>query len=97
MPAASRSRMEILYSGRVQGVGFRFMARSVAAGFEVSGAVCNLSDGRVALVAEGARAELDAFRAAIRNAGLNHFIRDENVVWGAAQNTFRGFEIVDQL
>ena len=86
--------MGIFYSGHVQGVGFRYTAKTVAAGFDISGIVCNLSDGRVELIAEGAREELEAFRAAIRDAGLKHFIRDENVTWSAAQNEFCGFEIV---
>lgn len=86
--------MEIFYSGHVQGVGFRYTAKSVAAGFEVCGIVRNLPDGRVELVVEGAREELEAFRAAIRDAGLKPFIRDETVTWNTAQNEFRGFEIV---
>jgi acylphosphatase len=86
--------MEIFYSGQEQGVGFRYTTKSVAAGFEVSGIVRNLSDGRVELTAEGAREELEVFRAAVRDAGLKHFIRDENVSWSTAQNEFRGFEIV---
>ena len=86
--------MWIFYSGRVQGVGFRYTARTVAAGFEISGIVRNLYDGRVELIAEGTREELEAFRAAIRYAGLKHFIRDENAAWSAAQNEFCGFEIV---
>lgn len=86
--------MEIFYSGHVQGVGFRYTAKTVAAGFDISGTVRNLPDGRVELIAEGARAELEAFQTALRDAGLKHFIRDENVAWSAAQNEFRGFEIV---
>ncbi len=86
--------MEIFYSGSVQGVGFRYTAKSVAAGFEIAGIVRNLSDGRVELVAEGSRNELEQFRAAIRDAGLKHFIRDEAVAWGQPQNSFMGFEIV---
>jgi acylphosphatase len=78
----------------VQGVGFRHAAKTVAAGFEISGFVRNLPDGRVELVAEGPRAELEAFRAAIRDAGLSGFIRDESVSWVAARNGFRGFEII---
>jgi len=85
--------VEIFYSGHVQGVGFRYTTKTVAAGFEVSGIVRNLSDGRVVLIAEGTREELEAFRAGIRDAGLKHFIHDENVIWSAAQNQFRGFEI----
>ena len=50
--------MHIFYSGHVQGVGFRYTVKSVAAGFEVNGTVRNLPDGRVELVAEGDSGEL---------------------------------------
>jgi acylphosphatase len=89
-----RSRMQILYSGNVQGVGFRYTVKTVATGFEVSGAVRNLPDGRVELIAEGAQEELLAFQQAIRESGLEHFIRDEHVLWDEPQHDFRGFEIV---
>jgi acylphosphatase len=91
---AKRHRMTVFYSGRVQGVGFRYNARSVAAGFEVTGTVRNLTDGRVELIAEGDKAELEAFRTAIRDSGLAGFIRDENVLWSDASNNMRGFEII---
>jgi acylphosphatase len=77
----------------VQGVGFRYTAKTVAAGFEITGFIRNLPDGRVELIAEGAHAELEAFRAAIREEGLAGFIRDESVNWLEAQNEFRSFEI----
>ena len=86
--------MKIFYSGHVQGVGFRYIAKAVAEGFEVNGTVRNLPDGRVELIAEGSREELEAFRAANYSAGFSSFIRDENVNWSEAQNEFRGFEIV---
>ena len=86
--------MGIFYSGHVQGVGFRYTMKTIAAGFEVNGTVRNLPDGRVELIAEGSRDELEAFRATVYNAGLSSFIRDENVNWSEAQNEFRGFEIV---
>ena len=90
---AGRGRMHIFYSGRVQGVGFRYTVKRVAAGFELSGTVRNLLDGRVELIAEGDLAELKAFRQAIRDEGLAHFIRDEQVEWTEAQGGGRGFEI----
>ncbi len=62
-------------------------------GFEVTGEVRNLPDGRVELIAEGAREELEAFRLDIRNAGLEHFIRKEEVAWGEPSNDFDGFGI----
>lgn len=84
----------VMYSGRVQGVGFRYTVKQVAAGYEVTGTVRNLPDGRVELVAEGARDELEAFRTGIRDAGLGGFIRQEDAQWADARREFCGFEIV---
>jgi len=86
--------MNAFFSGRVQGVGFRYTAKTVATGFEITGLVKNLPDGRVELVAEGAQAELEAFLVELHGAGLAGFIRDEQVIWADAKNEFRGFEIV---
>ena len=59
-------RRRVVYSGWVQGVGFRFTARHLARGFAVAGFVRNLPDGRVELVAEGEAAEVEALLAAVR-------------------------------
>jgi acylphosphatase len=91
---SARQRLTILYSGNVQGVGFRYTTRTVATGFEIVGTVRNLPDGRVELVAEGATAELEAFAQALRDAGLAGFIRDERISWSEAKHAFTGFEIV---
>jgi acylphosphatase len=90
----NRRRMQIYYSGKVQGVGFRYTVKTVAAGFDLTGTVRNLLDGRVELIAEGAKDELEAFREAIRESGMGHFIQKEDATWGDAQQQFRGFEIV---
>jgi acylphosphatase len=86
--------MRVLYSGHVQGVGFRYTVRQVATGFEVAGVVRNLADGSVEIVAEGERAELEAFRDAIREAGLGSLIRQETATWSEPQGGVSGFEIV---
>jgi acylphosphatase len=90
----SRKRIQIFYSGKVQGVGFRYTVKTVATGFEVAGTVRNLPDGRVELIAEGTQDELTAFSEAIRDSGLGHFIQKETVSWADALNDFRGFEIL---
>ena len=90
----SRERLEVFYSGRVQGVGFRYSTKALAMGFDVTGVVRNLPDGRVELVAEGVRLELEEFRKAIQDSELGGLIGQEEVHWAAAKNEFRGFEII---
>ena len=89
----SPKRLHVLYSGRVQGVGFRYTAKTVATGFEVTGIVRNLADGRVELIVEGLKDELEGFQQAIRESGLGGLIAREDVNWDDANNDFRGFEI----
>ena len=89
-----RQRMTIYYSGRVQNVGFRYAVKSVATGFEVTGTVRNLDDGRVELIAEGSPTELEGFQHAIQDSEVGRFIRNETVAHTEAKNEFRGFEIV---
>jgi acylphosphatase len=90
----NRRRLHILYTGRVQGVGFRYTVKNVATGFELSGTVRNLPDGRVELLAEGEAAELEAFRRAIQDSEVGGLIRHEDLGWSEAAGAFRGFEIV---
>jgi len=70
-----RECRRVFYSGRVQGVGFRFTTQHLARGFDVAGYVRNLPDGRVELVAEGAPAEIDGLLEAVRDE-LGPHIRD---------------------
>ena len=58
----------VYYSGRVQGVGFRATAASLARRHpEVRGWVRNLPDGRVELLADGPADAVDAFLAGVRD------------------------------
>jgi acylphosphatase len=90
----NRCRMTIYYSGRVQGVGFRYTTKALAQGYDVAGIVRNLPDGRVELVVEGDRRELEAFRRAVQDSEVGGFVRNEEAIWGAATGEFRGYEIV---
>lgn len=74
----SRVRRRVHFSGRVQGVGFRFTCHSLARGYQVAGHVRNLADGRVEVVAEGESIELDNFLAAIR-LEMSPYIRNVEV------------------
>lgn len=75
-------------------MGFRYTTKTLARRFAITGRVRNLPDGRVELIAEGPRQELEEFSTAIRNEGLAGFIQAEKVDWSSAQNEFRGFEII---
>jgi acylphosphatase len=89
----SRTRVTMYYSGPVQGVGFRYAVRTAAAGFEITGTVRNLDDGRVELIAEGDRAELEGLLEAVRQSHAGGFIRGEQLDWTAARNEFGDFKI----
>lgn len=49
------------FTGRVQGVGFRYQTLQVSKEFDVTGYVTNLPDGRVQLEAEGEAGQVAAF------------------------------------
>lgn len=82
----------VIYHGRVQGVGFRWTARSTAADFAVVGYVRNLPDGTVELLAEGEEREVKAFLAALRQ-NMRSFIRQADVRFGPPTQAFASFEI----
>jgi len=68
-------RLRIYFSGRVQGVGFRWTVRDIASSFVIDGYVKNLADGRVELVAEGEKVQVSAFVERI-NERMSGYIRD---------------------
>lgn len=82
----------VYFSGRVQGVGFRFLTLQLAKEFEVAGTVGNLGDGRVHLEVEGTAAEIDAFVAAIEER-MHGYIRRTERVGARRPPQFQGFSI----
>jgi acylphosphatase len=89
---SDRQQREVYYAGRVQGVGFRYTVRSLAGGFDVTGFVRNLSDGRVQLVVEGDVAEIDGILAAIK-AEMAYYIGEVQETVRPATGRFQSFEI----
>jgi acylphosphatase len=84
---------EIIYfSGRVQGVGFRYAALQAAREFEVSGFVCNLPDGRVHVEAEGEPGVVEAFVATLEKRMHGHVRKVERQT-SARERQFSGFSI----
>ena len=85
-------RRRVLFTGRVQGVGFRATTQAIARAFEVRGYVRNLPDGSVELVAEGEPAELDLFLQRLES-DMGRNIRDSFASEEPATGAFSRFEI----
>jgi acylphosphatase len=83
---------EVWYSGHVQGVGFRYTTVMIARRYAVSGFVRNVPDGRVHLVVEGERDELEAFLKAILEQ-MGSLVRDVRSVGRPATGEYREFGI----
>ncbi len=80
-------RRQVIYAGRVQGVGFRQAAVGAARGRAVSGYVRNLSNGTVEMVVEGTAEELDRLHQALAHR-MSRFIVDVAVSVSASTGEF---------
>jgi acylphosphatase len=89
---SAHQRRLVHFRGQVQGVGFRYTTRQVAAGFEVTGHVQNLADGRVRVIVEGSPQEVERFLDELegRMAG---YIREVQSEAATATGEFDDFEI----
>jgi acylphosphatase len=85
--------LQVLYEGNVQGVGFRWSVRDVAKGFDVTGWVRNLRDGRVELQVTGEENEVRAFLDRVAEGELHSLIHKQTENKLEKPVTARGFEI----
>ena len=93
MPSEPKvAHIQVFFSGRVQGVGFRYQTLQIAKSFEASGWVQNLDDGQVLLEAEGNEDEIMAFKTEIENQ-LAHFIKESTFTLEQRAPQFTGFTI----
>jgi len=85
--------LQVFYEGNVQGVGFRWSVRDAAKGFDVTGWVRNLPDGRVELQATGEEDEVRAFLDRIAQGELHSLIHKQTENKLEKPVAARGFEI----
>ncbi len=87
-----KQQAHVYYSGRVQGVGFRYKAVDLAESLGVTGWVKNLGGGRVEIVAEAEDAVLREFLAKLKEF-FGNYIREADIEWQAASGVFENFQI----
>lgn len=90
-----KTSQRVIYSGRVQGVGFRYSVKQIASGFDVTGWVRNLPDGTVEMLASGTSTEVDAFTAAVEASHLEGYIEETRREAGDSDaSSAGGFQIL---
>ncbi|HUG19623.1 MAG TPA: acylphosphatase [Planctomycetaceae bacterium] len=87
------SPLKIIYSGRVQGVGFRWTTARIARQFVVRGTVRNLRDGTVELCVAGDADEIEAFLSELDRT-MKHNIESREISKLPQPLPTEGFEIV---
>jgi len=88
------ARAHVFYSGRVQGVGFRYTAERLAMELVLNGFVKNLPDGRVELVCEGPKKQIESLLDKIKiNPALGQHIRKASCAWENPTGEFSDFRV----
>ncbi len=80
----------ILFTGRVQGVGFRFTAQTIAKRYELAGYVRNTFDGKVEALAQGNSQNIEDF---VRDLQETFSIQDTNIKGLPIDTKHNGFDI----
>ncbi len=88
-----QKRLKAVFTGTVQGVGFRAGAENLARQYPVTGYVRNLVNGKVEVVGEGEEEALRNFISALRDSPLAAYIRNVSTEWVEASGEFSGFKI----
>jgi acylphosphatase len=87
-----KKKIHLCYSGRVQGIGFRYAVLDIALNLKVCGWVKNLNDGRVEILAESEEDTLNIFHEQI-NQHFSRYITDTIVEKLPASGEFRDFQV----
>jgi len=80
----------IIFSGSVQGVGFRFTANSIARRYELTGFVRNTAEGNVEMLLQGESEDIDD---CIEDLQHTFMIRDTQIVSVPVDPSYEDFRI----
>ncbi|MCM8813487.1 MAG: acylphosphatase [Candidatus Omnitrophica bacterium] len=85
-------QIHAFFSGKVQGVGFRFTSQLLARQAGVTGWVQNLDDGRVELIAQAGAAALERFLSEL-DAVMGRHIRTRDIEAEPISQCFSDFTV----
>ncbi len=88
-----KKRISVFWSGRVQGVGFRYTTESAALELGITGWVRNLPDGRVEALVEGPEKKLQQMLDRIASGPMKGYIRGVEVHWEQPTGEFDDFRV----
>jgi len=80
------------YEGMVQGVGFRYTARSLANRFDITGYVMNMPDGSVDVYAEGSPDQVDTFIQALKEE-MGEYVQNVKIEDQIPTGRYRRFDV----
>ena len=86
------TQAHIIFSGTVQGVGFRLTAQRYAGNLNITGWVKNLPNGTVEIVAEGPKEEIEKLCLYIEGY-FEGYVLNKKIEWNDAQGCFKDFKI----
>jgi len=86
-------RAEILVSGLVQGVGFRYFVVRNAQELGVTGYTKNLFTGEVLTVVEGEKSLIENLFNLLKIGPSYANVKSANIVWSKNKNEFKNFEV----
>lgn len=89
---SAQTRLQIVFAGRVQNVGFRATTRDAAHAHPLTGWVRNDPDGTVTCQVQGLRTHIDAFLADLR-ARMARNIRSESLATLPTEPAESSFDI----
>ena len=81
-------------TGKVQGVGFRFLVQQQAQKLGINGWVSNKSNGDVEALAQGEKADLEQFIAKVKEGPSFSRVDNVNLKWMNKGEQYFGFEII---
>ena len=86
------TELHAIFKGHVQGVGFRYTIRRLAAQYSISGWVRNQADGTVEMIAQGPRKGIEQLLSDIISY-FKHNIFEQKLIWDEVRNVYNGFNI----